>query len=356
MPAVTHAELAVEQPLSTISSYHLFSASHICAGLAILGLLAIFRLVAHAMSKSKSGNGNTSQAHRDGQVDDDLSHLVNQQSLHHHFFHDRIWPMEEKSRGVSSNTATAEDGFSRKTGPFSSLSTENAKDAGARKDNEGRERTPSPGSMFGPGKLSGLTSTRLMMSRPPPPPPLTPPELSPSVFTYDDRRRSFTGFTSELDASFFEQPNPDYMSSTETETETEMATTTATRNVQTTRSSPTPRRRSYTKTLPIGIPATTTGPASDGHGTVFSPSSYPPTSLLLPGPPPIHGEILEDGTFREIKVQGEIISMLDGSGAGWKRHTRVYGGGACLACAASCDDGHHGGFYGENVLPEERRY
>ncbi|KAJ0283419.1 hypothetical protein COL940_004587 [Colletotrichum noveboracense] len=152
------------------------------------------------------------------------------------------------------------------------------------------------------------------MSRPPPPPPLTPPELSPSVFTYDDRRRSFTGFTSELDASFFEQPNPDYLSSTETETETEMATTTATQNVQTTRSSPTPR------------------------------------------PPPIHGEILEDGTFREIKVQGEIISMLDGSGAGWKRHTRVYGNGACLACAASCDDGHHGGFYGENVLPEERRY
>ncbi|GKT91374.1 hypothetical protein Ct61P_09224 [Colletotrichum tofieldiae] len=79
----------------------------------------------------------------------------------------------------------------------------------------------------------------------------------------------------------------------------------------------------------------------------FSPSSYPPTSPLLPGPPPIYGEIrYDEATNREILVQGEIISLLDGAGAGWKRHTRVYGGGVCLACAASGDDGHHGGFYG----------
>jgi len=53
-----------------------------------------------------------------------------------------------------------------------------------------------------------------------------------------------------------------------------------------------------------------------------------------------------------IKVQGEIISVTDGHGAGWQRHTRVYGGGVCLACAAS---GREGGFYGDNVHPEEKR-
>ncbi|KAL0942988.1 uncharacterized protein CTRU02_200874 [Colletotrichum truncatum] len=350
MPAVTHAELAMDGPSSTTRLYHHFSAFHICTGLTILALLVILCLAAHGVSRSKSGNEDINTIERHRQTRDGLDQLVNQQQLHHLFIHDRAWTMDEKSRGISSNTTAAEDRFHGIPGSNVNFVAGHEKESGDYQQTESSEHLPSRGSMFGPGRLSDLTSARFMLARPPPPPPLTPPELSPSVFTYDDRRRSFPGGVSELDASFFEQPNPDYMSSTET------ATTTATQSVQTTRSSPTPRRRSYTRTLPIGVPASAVGPNFDDAGVAFSPSSYPPTSPYLPGPPPIHGEILEDGTLREVKVHGEIISMLDDSGFGWKRHTRVYGGGVCLACEASGNDGHHGGFYGENVLPEEKRY
>jgi hypothetical protein len=52
-------------------------------------------------------------------------------------------------------------------------------------------------------------------------------------------------------------------------------------------------------------------------------------------------------------LQGEIISVMDDAGHGWKRHTRVYGGGVCLACVAAGD--REGGFYGDTVPLSERR-
>lgn len=350
MPAITHAELALGGTPPTARSYHHFPFSHVCTGLAILGILVILRFVAYGVFRSTTGKKDE-KARRDEPGFDSLSHLVNQQRLHHLFIQDRGWVMEEKSRGVSSNTKVAENRSAGKTGSNVSFMAGNETESGEIKEKGNSNDLPSMGNMFGPGNPSGLTSTRFMLSMPPPPPPLTPPELSPSVFTYDSRRRSFTSGISELDASFFEQPNPDYMSSTSA------ATSTATQSTRATRSSPMPRRRSYTKTLPIDMPASAAGPMFDEAGIVFSPSSYPPTSPLLPGPPPIYGEIrYDEATKQEILVQGEIISVLDDAGAGWKRHTRVYGGGVCLACAASGNDGHHGGFYGENVLPEEKRY
>jgi hypothetical protein len=180
---------------------------------------------------------------------------------------------------------------------------------------------------------------RQLISRPPPAPPLTPPELSNTVFTFDDRPRN--------SASFFHQPNPDYAS---------VSTTTST-SQSSSASPPTPRRRSYNKTLPIGIPVplSASGSESDTADLTFSPSSYPPTSPLLPPAPPGMLELEDDSkTVREIDVRGEIISVVDGDGAGWTRHTRVYGGGVCLACAASGGD-HSGGFYGATVRPEEMR-
>lgn len=181
---------------------------------------------------------------------------------------------------------------------------------------------------------------RQLMSRPPPAPPLTPPELSTAVFTFDDRPRSAD--------SFINQPNPDY---------TSMSTTTSASQSSSV-SPPTPRRRSYNKTLPIGIPVQhhSSASESDVADLTFSPSSYPPTSPLLPPAPPstLGHEGEGKGTMREINVQGEIVSILDGDGAGWTRHTRVYGGGVCLACAASGGD-HGGGFYGATVRPEEMR-
>lgn len=107
-----------------------------------------------------------------------------------------------------------------------------------------------------------------------------------------------------------------------------------------------------------------------------SPSSYPPTSPLLPPPPPQAHEAFDpsaimfpglarDGGIRIVPAHnhsnsvqshthGEVASGSDNPRASWTRHTRVYGGGVCLACAAA-GGGEGGGFYGDSVRPEDKR-
>lgn len=95
----------------------------------------------------------------------------------------------------------------------------------------------------------------------------------------------------------------------------------------------------------------------------FSPSSYPPSSPLLPpAPPTVSGTLgtgasaaAERGDRTEIDMHGQVVSVLDDEGAGWTRHTRVYGGGVCLACKAAGREHGDGGFYGATVTPEEMR-
>jgi hypothetical protein len=180
-----------------------------------------------------------------------------------------------------------------------------------------------------------------IMSRPPPRPPLTPPELSNTIFTYQGRPSS-----ANSQKSFIHQPNPDYASASNPDS---FAT-------QTTVASPNiPRRRSYKRTIPIGIPGANSIPMSEMDKAADmnpSPSSYPPTNQLLPPPPPGHAD--GEDVKPEWDVRGEILSVLDREGAGWTRHTRVYGGGTCLACAATGGN-HQGGFYGATVRPEEMR-
>jgi len=94
--------------------------------------------------------------------------------------------------------------------------------------------------------------------------------------------------------------------------------------------------------------STSNNPTTDSD-LIFSPSSYPSSSPHLPPAPPGHES--REGSA-EIEVQGEVISMTDDHGTEWKRHTRVYGGGVCLACAAS---GGEGGFYGATVREEDKR-
>ena len=79
-------------------------------------------------------------------------------------------------------------------------------------------------------------------------------------------------------------------------------------------------------------------------------NSFPTTNPFLPPAPPGHeGYPLPE---KGVEVQGEVISVTDGYGTGWTRHTRVYGGGVCLACAAS---GGEGGFYGATAFrPDDR--
>lgn len=105
-----------------------------------------------------------------------------------------------------------------------------------------------------------------------------------------------------------------------------------------------------------------------------SPASYPSTSPMLPPPPltldyaaapfdpsmimfPGSGEVIDGGVrIVPAAVLGHAHQhhheKVQESAADWKRHTRVYGGGVCLACAAAED----GGFYGPRVRPEDRRH
>lgn len=180
------------------------------------------------------------------------------------------------------------------------------------------------------------------ISRMPPAPPLTPPGLSSAVFT-------FSSGQPHAIVSFIHQPNPDYTSSTAS----------AISQLDSNASPTTPRRRSYHKVLPAGISTLQQSFEADvdSAATSFFPSSYPPTSPLLPPPPPDATDSFGHGQAhkREMDVKGEIISALNNEGAGWTRHTRVYGGGVCLACAASGGQDGGGGFYGATVTPEEMR-
>ncbi|KAK0652487.1 hypothetical protein B0T16DRAFT_387742 [Cercophora newfieldiana] len=209
-----------------------------------------------------------------------------------------------------------------------------------------------------PGALDSSASKPF--ARPPLPPPLTPPVLSTAAFPFEERRRSYAvSIPPELDTSFMHQPNPDYAGG---------STSTDLYSSSPRSATATPRRRSYTKSIPIGIPATSATASSSSEtmtsADTFSPSSYPPTSPLLPPPPPGHEfpyeyefvggpggpGVLE--SYEEVDLHGEIISVTDDAGHGWKRHTRVYGGGVCLACAAA---GEEGGFYGDKVPLADRR-
>ncbi|OAA33312.1 hypothetical protein AAL_00777 [Moelleriella libera RCEF 2490] len=172
------------------------------------------------------------------------------------------------------------------------------------------------------------------MSRQPPAPPLTPPELSSAVF-------NIAPAGPHAFDSFMRQPNPDYTNSTASAVSPLEST-----------SSSAPRRRSYQRTMPIGIPSPRQSSKADTESAYLSPSSYPPTSPLLP-PPPIL-EASDGPAQHQVDVKGEIISALDHKGTGWTRHTRVYGGSICLACAAAAGT-QEGGFYGATVSPEEMR-
>lgn len=146
--------------------------------------------------------------------------------------------------------------------------------------------------------------------------------------------------------------------------------------------STTGRSRSYANG--VAIPSDTawhirpsTGPDSQGtwadisSDDAVSSSSYPSTSPLLPPPPPTTdyafdpsaimfpgpGAVIDGGIrivpahHRNDAGSTHIHAMFDSSGSGWKRHTRVYGGGVCLACAAAGNSG----FYGASVRPEDKQ-
>lgn len=174
---------------------------------------------------------------------------------------------------------------------------------------EGQARS-APGQSDGTGS-GDAPLPRYIMARPPPAAPLTPPAPS-HVFTPEH---------GALGASLIHQPNPDYL--------------TPTSPLPTTSSDPTaPQAQSS----PLSIPAPHSHSSSSDANP--SPRSFPsPTPFLPPA---------FDEAGKSVDVQGEVVSVTDGFGTGWTRHTRVYGGGVCLACAASGE-----GFYGATALRPE---
>lgn len=239
-----------------------------------------------------------------------------------HISQPRLWIMNEKDQGIGNlggNNSSKHNKHDSKMG----LQED---------DHEGDDR---------PHQTGADVVLRNLISRPPPAPPLTPPELSSTVFTLEGR--------SGVQDNFFDQPNPDYASPSTTSSGSRPSTnTTATSH---------PRRLSYHKTIPVGVPVSRQSSTTESD-LYCSPSSFPSASPLLPPAPPIMSEDNPDEESpnrREINVHGEIIGVLDGNGHGWSRHTRVYGGGVCLACASAGRQHGEGGFYGPNVLPEEMR-
>ncbi|KAI0521945.1 hypothetical protein F5B22DRAFT_511176 [Xylaria bambusicola] len=172
-------------------------------------------------------------------------------------------------------------------------------------------------------------------NRPPPAMPLTPPDAATTIFTFQDRRLSVAASThNDFDPAL---PSLDIDSPESTST------------LDANTSSPISPHRSYTTAASLDPhqPSSSTGVRFEDTLSTFAPSSFPSSSPILPLAPHtalhLHGNDVTD----------ETNSVTDDSGADWKRHTRVYGGGVCLACLAS--GGDDGGFYGENVPLDQRR-
>ncbi|KAK8024427.1 hypothetical protein PG993_012493 [Apiospora rasikravindrae] len=191
----------------------------------------------------------------------------------------------------------------------------------------------------GGGPAEGIVPLRFT-SRPPPPPPMTPLAIDTGSYYFQERRHSGSvSIAGDTAMPFYQHRNPDYSA----------ASTTSSTTIPEFQSSPTSSwRRSYTKTLSFGSPQDASAAELDATTPSFTPHSFPSSNLMLPPPP--HDSFSQD----EVEMHGEIISVTDDAGMGWKRHTRVYGGGVCLACLAS--GGEEGGFYGPNVPLEDRRY
>lgn len=208
-----------------------------------------------------------------------------------------------------------------------------------------------------PGAFPSISSSPIRFGNPPwartarPPPrsPKVPLAVTTDAMKLEDRRLSSAVSTiGDVDLPLFQRQGFDYTSSPSSSSVA----------LPTRHGSPlTPRRRSYTRTISLGDSLPDTPPAElpDTPPVRFAPSSFPSSSPYLPPAPHDGGEGGGDGDGfppQEINVHGEIVSMEDSTGASWTRHTRVYGGGVCLACLAA---GGEGGFYGPKVPLKDRR-
>ncbi|KAI0479978.1 hypothetical protein F4859DRAFT_455399 [Xylaria cf. heliscus] len=253
---------------------------------------------------------------------------------------DWTW-LPKQSRGSITRTTIMSVSRKSETPPFEAPET---LDEGSLRG--GRDLSQSPRSRQKHTEESGglkadTDDLRNLRARPPPPMPLTPPVPSTTFLSFQDRRLSVAASThGDFDPTLTYGWTSD-INSLE-------STTTVASNIRA--SSPISMRKSYTKIFPLDPlqPGPSTEAGTEHTSSAFAPNSFPSSSPILPLAP--HAALESS----EIDVSGEIVSVMDDSGAGWKRHTRVYGGGVCLACLASGGN-HGGGFYGENVPLDQRR-
>ncbi|KAI0972162.1 hypothetical protein F4678DRAFT_52897 [Xylaria arbuscula] len=221
---------------------------------------------------------------------------------------------------------------------ISSSGSHRAHDKEGRGGKHGRSRSPSSRAKHQEElemHKAIIDEGRKLKSRPSPMP-LTPPEGSTRFSNFQNRRPSVAASThNDFDPTLtysmaWDIPSPE-------------STTTIAPHVRT--SSP----LRYTTTLSYDTvhPSSSTEPELEDTSSTLAPSSFPSSSQILPIAP--HAALHST----EYGVTGDLLSATGDSGAGWQRHTRVYGGGVCLACLAAGDE--DGGFYGENVPLDQRR-
>ncbi|KAI0152792.1 hypothetical protein GGR57DRAFT_158268 [Xylariaceae sp. FL1272] len=175
-------------------------------------------------------------------------------------------------------------------------------------------------------------------------PAVTSPRFSTAAFSFQDRRISMAASVN----GDFEASLMDHMSSEPNSRPSTDSTADTTAHSSTQASSPMSLRKSH----PRNIERIHTGPSAtsdrDDDIPSFSPSSFPSSNPILPLAPHVSFETEEMDDTGEFVVSEDI-------GVDWQRHTRVYGGGVCLACLATGGNHDEGGFYGDNVPLEERR-
>ncbi|KAK6854860.1 hypothetical protein PG995_009048 [Apiospora arundinis] len=151
-----------------------------------------------------------------------------------------------------------------------------------------------------------------LYSRPPPPPPMATLAIESGPFYFKERYHSAAvSIAGYKLPPFYQHQNPDYSSA---------STSTSTAPVIQ-RYPALPRWRSYTKTLSFSSPPNISAAELDSTIPPFVSQSSPSSNPILPPP---HDSV----SRHKIEVHGEVISVMDNTGMGWKRHTRVYRGGA----------------------------
>ncbi|KAK3388369.1 hypothetical protein B0T20DRAFT_104119 [Sordaria brevicollis] len=193
-----------------------------------------------------------------------------------------------------------------------------------------RQYLSSDGSQTRGDGLHGMPfeERKLRFTKPPPPPPLTPPTLDKVAANFHDSRRiDGTSPPQNLSRILLDQPNLDYIGH---------PSSVATPDSSPSNATTIPRRTSYTKIVPVGIPTPSSSSSSSSATTVtslsgFRPSSHRQSSPSFPSPPQVpdgyqfvgghmgHRSSDRGQDPEGIEVHGKILTVTDENSDGWRR-------------------------------------